>query len=185
MGYAKIYIEKQVTYILRKLNGDDVTRVIHCQKNRSLPPKKGTKIYVTTRDHNKNTGHVTLWNKRGHILCHWKAVHSKPDQLTFWNKTGLCVTRRVHINNKANSHSEKREATLPSEECTLETRPTHTLKQSMPPSVTRRVHINQANLPSEARQATVSVTKRLHIRNRANSPTETRQVSVCHQKSEN
>ena len=60
MGYAKIYIEKQVTYILRKVNGNDVTRVIYHQKNSSLPPKTGTKIYVTTRDHNKKTGHVTL-----------------------------------------------------------------------------------------------------------------------------
>ena len=59
MGCANIY-KKKGTYILRKVNGDDVTKVIHHQKQSSLPPKKSTKIYVTTRNYNKNTGQVTL-----------------------------------------------------------------------------------------------------------------------------
>ena len=62
----------------------------------------------------------------------------------------------------------------------INTRLTHPLTQDSPVSITRRVHIqNQANLPSETRQATVCVTERVHIENQANSLSETRQATIC------
>ena len=115
-------------------------------KSKAAYPLKKAPKYMLPQEITIKTQVKSPSETRETILCHWKAAHSKPGQLTFWNKTGLCVTRRVHINKEANSHSEAREATLPSEECTLKTRPTHTLKQSRPPSVTRRVHIKQGQL---------------------------------------
>ena len=86
MGYAKIYIEKQVTYILRKVNGNDVTRVIHRQKNSSLPPKKAPK-YMLPQE-------ITI-----------KTQVMSPSET---REATLCVTGRLHIQNQANSHSETR-----------------------------------------------------------------------------
>ena len=61
----------------------------------------------------------------------------------------VCVTRRVNIENQANSPPETRQANI---------------------AVTRRMHIeNQANSPPERRQATVCATSRVHIKNWANS----------------
>ena len=99
-----------MTYILRKVNGDDIIRVIHHQKKSSLPPEKGTKIYVTTRNYNKTQ------------------VKSPSET----RKATFCVTGRLHIQNQANSHSETRQASVSLEECTLTRKPTHTLEQERP-----------------------------------------------------
>jgi len=80
-----------------------MTRVIHGQKKSNSPAKK----YVSPEE-------WALKTRPTHPL--------KQDS----------VTRRVHIENQANSHPETRQATV---------------------SVTRIVHIkNQANSPSETRQ---------------------------------
>ena len=44
----------------------------------------------------------------------------------------VCVTRKVHKRNQANSQTETRQATVSPEESTLKNRPTHQLKQDRP-----------------------------------------------------
>ena len=64
------------------------------------------------------------------------------------------------------------------EESTTKTRPTHILKQDRPHLYHQKsAYKNKANLLSETRQATVCVTRRVHIKNQANSHTETRQAT--------
>ena len=50
MGCQKMYNEKKVTYILRKVKREDVTRVNHGQKQSCSPPKKEAPKHVLSEE---------------------------------------------------------------------------------------------------------------------------------------
>ena len=124
------------------------TRSTHCLK------QDRAYLYYQKSAHWKS-GQLTNWNRTGHIT----RVHIKKTRLThllkqdrphsvspedctlktrlthLLNKTGhVCVTRRMHMTNQANSQTEIRQTTL----CVTrrvhieKAKPTHSLKQNRP-----------------------------------------------------
>ena len=132
-----------------------------------------------------------------------KCIKNQASSLSETTQATVNVARRAYIENQANSPStmghsqchqkcahektrsthnlkQDRPQSVSPEECTLKTRP-NSLSETRQATVcvTKRVHIKNHNSLSETRQARICVTRRVHIKNQANSLAETRQATVC------
>ena len=63
-----------MTYILRKVQRDDVWQKQFMTAEQLTPLKKGMRMYVSTREHNKNQANSQTETRQA-TVCHQKSVN--------------------------------------------------------------------------------------------------------------